>query len=79
MNIYLLTQDENNHYDTYDSMVVAASSEEAARNVNPSIYGWGSRYTGWASKPENVNVELIGIATRDYEDGEIILSSFNAG
>lgn len=36
MNIYLLEQDLNNCYDTYDSCVVAAINETAARNTHPS-------------------------------------------
>lgn len=38
MNIYLLEQDLNNGYDTYDSCVVIAESEEAARNIHPSSF-----------------------------------------
>lgn len=36
MNIYLISQDKNNGYDTYDSAVVFAESEEEARNMHPS-------------------------------------------
>ena len=32
MKLYLLSQDDNNDYDTYDSIVVCAESEEDARN-----------------------------------------------
>jgi len=38
MNIYLLEQDLNNGYDTYDSCVVAAINETAARNTHPSSF-----------------------------------------
>jgi len=38
MNIYLLTQDVNNGYDTYDSVVVAAKSPEDAREIHPSKF-----------------------------------------
>jgi hypothetical protein len=34
MNLYLLTQTDNNGYDTYDSMVIAASSEEDAKHLS---------------------------------------------
>ena len=41
MNLYLLTQSENTGYDTYDSAVVSAVSEEDAREVDPSsLYVW---------------------------------------
>lgn len=38
MNIYLLEQDLNNGYDTYDSCVVVALNETDARNTYPSPY-----------------------------------------
>jgi len=38
MNIYLLKQDLNKGYDTYDSCVVAANDEESARNIYPSEF-----------------------------------------
>ena len=34
MNLYLLTQNENNGYDTYDSMVVSAENEEDAKYLS---------------------------------------------
>ena len=34
MNIYLLEQNDNTGYDTYDSMVVYAESKDAARQWN---------------------------------------------
>jgi len=38
MNLYLISQDANDGYDTYDSAVVAAKSENDARTINPSEY-----------------------------------------
>ena len=38
MNIYLVSQSISNGYDTYDSMVVAAESEEDARTIHPSDF-----------------------------------------
>lgn len=34
MNLYYLHQNENNSYDTYDSMVIAAESEEDAKYLS---------------------------------------------
>lgn len=34
MNLYLLTQNVNNGYDTYDSMVIAAENEEDAKHLS---------------------------------------------
>lgn len=35
MNIYLISQDHVNGYDTFDSAVVIAASEEDARRIHP--------------------------------------------
>lgn len=71
--LYLISQSVNNDYDTYDSAVVAAPDEEAARRTHP---GWGWEDGGWARYPSDVKVELIG--QTDREAG-VILASFNAG
>lgn len=41
MNLYLLTQNESDDYDTYDECVVAADSPEDAALINPrgEVYG----------------------------------------
>ena len=36
MNLYLISQDINDDYDTYDSAVVAAKSPSDAKNIHPS-------------------------------------------
>jgi hypothetical protein len=58
MKLWLIYQDQNNGYDTYDSAVVAAETEDAARRTVPGMepgeYDWTS--TGlllgktWGSK-----------------------------
>lgn len=93
MNIYLISQSENNDYDTYDSAVVVAESEEEARDTHPSdggmsysmaeAYGsdsqkWSYDFSTWASHPKNVEVQLIGKASPDMEKG-VVCASFNAG
>lgn len=82
MNLYYLTQSDERGYDTYDSCVVAAESEEAARLIHPAYgadYPWGySRGSSWARSPERVQVELIGTAVEGTKSG-VICASFNAG
>lgn len=78
LNLYLISQTENNNYDTYDFAIVAAESEDAARRIHPGFDGWSRQYGRWASKPENVRVSRIGIANSEIEAG-VILASFNAG
>ena len=78
MKLWLITQDENRGYDTYDGAVVAAESEEAARLILPSEYGgWKDAFSDWASSPDKVVAVLIGEAAPDVEAG-VILASFNA-
>lgn len=89
MNLYLISQSVNQDYDTYDSAVVAADSEQAARYIHPTmkspvvswelaIQDWwsgGFGYHNWAH-PKDVQVKLIG--TTDLPVG-VICASFNAG
>jgi hypothetical protein len=57
MNLYLISQDENDDYDTFDSAVVAAKNEEDARTINPCEFvthvadgKWMGTYSGGACK-----------------------------
>ena len=80
MNLYLISQSENNNYDTYDAMIVCAENENDARNITPEddnsfpSFMWSD----WCSSPEQVTVEYLGIADGNITR-EIILSSFNNG
>jgi hypothetical protein len=78
MNLYLLSQDANNDYDTYDSVVVAAESEEEALEIRPEEKppSWGVS-DSWVSK-EFIKITKIGVATEGTESG-VICASFNAG
>lgn len=93
MNLYLLTQNENRGYDSYDSAIVAAENEDEARKICPSgMYEWrdgwfyyhrpnsfqSRRRTDWANDIANISVRLIGIADPTVGRG-LILASFNAG
>lgn len=79
MNLYLIWQDENNDYDTYDSCVVCAESIEEACKIHPNGYDWDPVYGNeWASSPEKVYCRLIGKA-ESYIPKGVILASFNAG
>ena len=77
LNLYLISQDQNDDYDTYDSAVVAARNEEEARCTCPGGR-WGMNYTGWCTTPDFVDVEFIGPAKSGMEAG-VVISSFNAG
>jgi hypothetical protein len=79
MKLWIISQTVNRGYDTYDSAVVAAETEEEARDILPYGDNWDEARGcgGWASKPSEVNVEYLGVTDRDISG--IILSSFNAG
>lgn len=84
MNLYLIWQEENMGYDTYDSGIVCAENIDEACKIHPN-----SNYKGysqkdwendleWATSPENVHCRLIGKA-ESYIPKGVILASFNAG
>ena len=84
MKLWKLTQNEATGYDTYDSVVVAAETEQDAVKTHPSPWshqkdsGWGYTYSCWASSPDNVQATLIGTAIEGTPAG-VMLASFNAG
>jgi len=85
MKLWHVKQNENNDYDTFDSMVVAAESEADARQIHPyserpwADDAWTEGLNGvWCKSPDTPTVELIGNAIPGTKAG-IILASFNAG
>jgi hypothetical protein len=80
MNLYYLSQDDETGYDTYDSCVVAADSEDEARLIRPDGGdNWDSMFgSSWARYPNKVKVTFIGVAASTVKRG-VVCSSFNAG
>lgn len=81
MKLWLISQNENNGWDTYDSAVVAAETEEDARKTHPSKSGWPTgdyHYGTWVTSPDTVTAEYLGIAKEGTAAG-VICASFNAG
>jgi len=86
MKLFKISQTQEDGYDTYDSAVVAAPDEAAARNMNPSggpsglgniQMDWARHaYIGWCKSPDQVTVEYLG--ETDKPQG-VICASFNAG
>lgn len=78
MNLYLISQNINDQYETYDSAVVAAENECDAIKIHPSGNddNWGNyRNNAWCDQ-SNVKVELIGKADNNIKRG-VICASFN--
>jgi hypothetical protein len=93
MKLWLISQNVNNDWDTYDSAVVVAPDEAAARLIHPGgsciwrddawRYADGSKYTSFTdgpwTAPANVSAKYVGEAAEGLSDGEIVCASFNAG
>lgn len=81
MKLFMISQDQNNNYETYDSAVVSAPDEETARQINPGtgkpIEKWNANDLGWCNGPEHVTVRYLGEAA-DAEQG-VLCASFNTG
>lgn len=82
MNLYLLHQDINGGFDTYDSCVVCAASEAEARWIHPQERDpvdydreWGLH--NWVN-PDQVTAQLLGVADAAIPAG-VVCASFNAG
>jgi hypothetical protein len=87
MKLYLICQNENDDYDSYDSAVVCAPSEDVARTLDPrrsdgQAYDFSKKYcrgfSHWCSSPDKVAVQLIGDAAPGMSLG-VVCASFNAG
>jgi hypothetical protein len=84
MNLYHVSQNQNDGYDTYSNFVICAPDEEAARLANPSTgepmtpADWKHPFSDWCDAPEHVTAVLIGTATESTMPG-IICASFRAG
>ncbi len=80
MKLYLLTQNTNLDYDTYDSLIVCAENKEEAKKIRPDKEKRGEckTYGCWVCKIEDVQCREIWIASKWIEKW-VILASFNAG
>jgi hypothetical protein len=80
MNLYKISQTVNDSYDSYDSAVIAAETEEEARRIHPTGELQGVEWDKWHTwaKLDQIKVELIGTAAPGIAKG-VIVASFNAG
>jgi hypothetical protein len=83
MKLFLISQTENQGYDTYDSAVVCAPDEDAARMMDPGgingeLANFDKKLSSWCTSADNVTVELIGDAAPHVPVG-VVCASFNAG
>lgn len=83
MKLFLISQTENDDYDTYDSAVVCAPDEDAARLMDPggkngAPADFRRGYSRWCSAADKVTVQLIGDAAPGLPLG-VVCASFRAG
>jgi len=86
MKLWKIYQDVNNSYDTFDSAVVAAETENDARFTNPQFKdrdntdwdGIATYHSTWCDA-KDVTVEYLGKTDRVIPNKTVIVASFNAG
>jgi hypothetical protein len=84
MKLFLISQDEHDDYDSFDSAVVAAPDEESARLMDPGgengafIEFSSDGYRTWCSSADKVTVKFLGDAAPGLPLG-VVCASFNAG
>ena len=84
LKLFKVSQDVNNDYDTYSDFIVAAASEEEARNTHPNGHPLGNPLTklwetcDWAPL-EDIKIEYIGEAAPHITTNTVLCASFNAG
>lgn len=84
LSLYLVSQNKNKNYDTYDSFVIACEDKDVARHTNPdngaamTEEDWASHFSTWCSSPRHVKVTYLGTADPSVKRG-IVCKSFNAG
>lgn len=79
MKLYLISQEYNDGYNTYDSAVVSAESEAVARTIHPrGAHGDIKDGYTWVrfAEIDKIQVEYLGETTKERG---VILASFNAG
>lgn len=82
MNLYHVKQTINNDYDTYSDFVIAANTEEEARNTHPSGNQacWDGTYAGsWVSIRDRHQLVVTHIGKARPGITGIICRSFHAG
>ena len=80
MKLFLIWQESDNGYDTYDSAVVCAKDEAEAKTIHPAN-GENietTSYGAWVKDTASVYAKYIGTAARGTKQG-VICASFNAG
>lgn len=90
MNLYLVERTDDTHHDEYLCFLVASKTKALARSYNPNEYSVvdtdrqiqpNKNYHAWVNyeKLDSLKVTYVGVAGNQYSEGDIIISSFDAG
>jgi len=77
--LYLIEQDRNDGYDTYDSAVVVAKSAAQAKRIHPGEKPLDEDRGTWTNDPDDVAATQLGVAGPKLKAGDVLCASFNAG
>ena len=75
--LWLISQTVVQDYDTFDSAVVVAETEDDAKNTHPYGRPLYDPCDTWPSSPVYITVEYLG--ETELEVGRVVCASFNAG
>lgn len=78
MKLWRIERTDTWGYDDFDSAVVAAEDEIAARMTTPDGRPFGLPFSSWTKSVEDVKAEYLGEAKPGTSAG-VVLASFNAG
>ena len=83
MYLYYLNQTENTTYESIQSCIVCAESEEDAKTMDPScgpgpyscVYKENQIHWNWAYTKKGIQCKLIGIPSSDIPRGVVMAES----
>ncbi len=85
LRLYLVERTDTVGWDQFDSFVCVADSIESAQQINPSDSSskwiddkWTSDDYEWTN-PSTLKIAEIGLPSENLNNGDIVISSFNAG
>ena len=86
LKLFLISQNINQDYDTFDSAVVVAKNENSARKIHPNISvhkDWWKKplddYSSWVNS-KDVEVQFIGnVENPKLKNKQVVCASYNAG
>lgn len=80
MNLYLLERTDDIGYDEFDSIIVAAPTEQAACAIPPDCGHWmDCRWLPKERWDEGLTLTATLVGTTHYPAGTVVHESFNAG